>query len=154
MARNFTRELLKAYKPGRNRIVYSSAPYEGWAVEYSPRNKHDRNPWVLQQDRASRVMLDSFRFSGRECRVQTFRYAVVALNNSFVVLDTHATTAYLMVPRLNGIGLEKVTGVLAVSVLYSSRYAATDVAKRLEKDGQLVFAQQENIRRAAETVDR
>lgn len=135
MARNFTRELRKALRPGVNRIVCSSAPYEGKEVEYAPRNAHDRSPWRIDGFGDS-----GFRFSGRECHVQTFRYAVVEdpKGLGFYVMDTKDGTAEFC----------GVKGVLAVAKLFTSRHAATDAAKRLEKDGPLAFAQEENRRTA------
>jgi hypothetical protein len=134
MARNFTREIRKALRPGVNRAVCSSAPYTGREVEYAPRNSHDGLPWVLTDWEGD------YRFSGRECHVETFRFAVVEHQNRFYVLDTAGQP-----PTLLG----NVAGVLATGVAYTSRYAAKDTAKRLEADGYLVVAQQENVRRAA-----
>lgn len=131
MARNFTREIRKALRPGFNRAVCSSAPYTGREVQYLPRNNHDGLPWVLMDWEGD------YRFSGRECHVETFRYAVIPLGNRFAILDTSVTTSSLMVSRLDGPGLEEVAGILATSRLYSSRYAAKDAAKRLEVDGPL-----------------
>lgn len=137
MARNFTRELRKAHRPGVNRIVCSSAPYEGKEVEYAPRNRHDSLPWVLVLDGKTR---HGYRFTGRECHVQTFRYAVVA--------DPKGLGFYVMDTKDGTVEFCGVKGVLAVAKLFTSRYAATDAAKRLEKDGVLAFAQEENRRTA------
>lgn len=109
MARNFTRELRKAHRPGVNRIVCSSAPYEGKEVEYAPRNRHDSLPWVLVLDGKTR---HGYRFTGRECHVQTFRYIVQDCGRTYGVVDTE-------------------TGSFASSGIMS-RYAATEYAKRLE----------------------
>jgi hypothetical protein len=144
MARNFTREIRKALRPGLNRAVCSSAPYVGHEVEYAPRNRHDSLPWILVQDGKA---VPGYRFTGRECHVQTFRFAVVERPDrlGFVVLDTK--NAGVHSPILNG-----VEGVLAVDHSYSSRYAATDAAKRLEKLGYVGVAQADRSRMAEETV--
>lgn len=134
MARNFTREIRKALRPGLNRAVCSSAPYVGHEVEYAPRNRHDSLPWILVQDGKA---VPGYRFTGRECHVQTFRFAVVELlnRNGFVILDTEGGEGR---PAYNG-----VQGVLTYPS-FSSRYAATDAAKRLEKRGYVGAAQLEN----------
>lgn len=64
MARNFTRELLKAQHEGA-RIVCSVAPYEGHAVNYAPRTTRDPQPWVLTGSQGL------FRYSGRECHAES-----------------------------------------------------------------------------------
>lgn len=124
MARNFTREIRKALIPGRNRVVCSAAPYIGREVEYTPRSKGDPKPWRLAGD----TQPNAYRFTGRECHVQTFRYVVVEHVNRFYVLDTDGNP-----PTHFG----SVAGVLAVGKAFTSRYAATDAAERLEKDGPL-----------------
>lgn len=142
MARNFTREVRKALRPGLSRAVCSVAPYEGREVQYRPRGAHDSRPWVLD---TQIVALDGYRFTGREVHVQTFRFAVVERpdRRGFVILDTKDAGVHS--PILNG-----VEGVLAVDRSYSSRYAATVDAKRLEKLGYVGAAQAENILRSAQ----
>jgi hypothetical protein len=141
MARNFTREIRKALRPGVNRAVCSEAPYTGWEVEYSPRSSHDPQPWVLANSahvgREKYGHGTDYRFTGRECHVQTFRYAVVESLGKFLVLDTEAAGSTIIHPTSTvthptGKGACEVAGVLASSICYTSRYAATDWAKRLE----------------------
>lgn len=81
--RRYTAEHLAAYRRGITKVVYSSAPYEGWEVEYSPRSKNDASPWVLAKAESA------FRFNGRECHVETMRFQVVAKGHRFAVVDSH-----------------------------------------------------------------
>lgn len=60
--RNYTRELKNAMASGAA-IECAVAPYEGWTVHYAPGPINDPKPWVLQGS-------DSYRYSGRECRVR------------------------------------------------------------------------------------
>ena len=106
---SYTSDLRAAHKPGVNKIVYSSAPYEGHEMAYEPRNRHDALPWVLVLDGTRRR---GYRFSGRECHLQMNRYTVKDCGRSFAVVDT-------------------TTGEYAASG-FLSRYAATDKAERLE----------------------
>jgi hypothetical protein len=85
MARNFTRELRKAFRRGENKIVCSVAPWVDREMAYLPRGSHDPKPWKFAQDRDP----NGYRFTGRECEIKTVRYAVRDCGRSFAVVDTH-----------------------------------------------------------------
>jgi hypothetical protein len=103
--RRFTAELLAQYQRGVNKVVCSLAPHEGEEVEYSPRSKHDAEPWVLPGA--------PYRLSGRECHILTPRFQVVDRGNAFAVVDSRTGTDLLLI---------------------RSRYAAEDTASRYEAD--------------------